>query len=146
MKNNILDQSGQFVSVQEQNLFKNACRISTRFLISRYLLSNTDGRLDGAEKATRHQELCEFYVASVLGLPDPDLVRRRSGLGEDLYQAVHEKTQDLTDYLDEVIGFPLKGKPDHDVLEPLFFDKFHELAMSVLAPHVGTDHSPPVVG
>ena len=110
-------------------LFKQACKIHTQGLIARYLISNADGRQDGAEKAHRHQELCCFYVAVYFGLDDPDTVRRKH---EAEYKAVHAKTQELTDYLDEIIRFPLQGRPDYRALIPLFFEKFHELALSVL--------------
>lgn len=112
-----------------QTLFKNACRIHTSFAITRYLMSNACGRENGAEKADRHRELCQFYVAAAFGLTDPALAHRRH---EKEYRAVHTATQRLTDYLDETIGFPLTGQPDYEVLGPLFFEQFHALAMSVL--------------
>ena len=111
------------------DFFKNACRIHTDFSVARYLMSNADGRQDGAEKAHYHMELCKFYVAAVRGHADPDTVRREY---EDDFQAVHEKTQELTSYLDEAIGFPITGRPDYDTLKPLFFERFHELAMIAL--------------
>lgn len=113
------------------DMFKSACRIHTRFMVARYLISNADGRQDGAEKAQRHLELCQFYVAAVRGHGDPERVRREY---EDDFQAVHGATQKLTSYLDEAIGFPLTGRPDYDQLGPLFFEQFHELAMAALMP------------
>jgi hypothetical protein len=110
--------------------FKNACRIHTSFAIARYLMSNAGGRPNGAEKALRHRELCQFYVAAVHGVADPELVHREH---DAIYQAVHTATQELTDYLDEVIGFPVEERPDYDKLEPLFFEHFHRLAMTALA-------------
>lgn len=97
-------------ALHDAALFKNACRIATGAPVVRYLIANTAGRLDGAEKALRHQSLCSFYVASILGLGDVDDVRR-GGIGEALYQAVHARTQELTDYMDEAIGFPVKSPP-----------------------------------
>ncbi|MGO1603238.1 MULTISPECIES: hypothetical protein [Halomonas] len=58
-----------------------------------------------------------------------DLARRGY---EEEYQAVHTHTQTLTDYLDEVIGFPLENTPDYDTLVPLFFEQFHRLALEAL--------------
>lgn len=107
-----------------------ACRIHTQLMVHRYLISNSDGRLDGHEKMVRHGELCRFYVAFFYGHDDPDTVRHDH---EEAFQAVHTATQQLTDYLDEVIGFPLKGRPDYDDLAPKFFNKFHDLAMAALA-------------
>lgn len=111
------------------NLFKQACWLACDVAVHRYLMSNAHGRQSGAEKAERHAELCKFYVAAVRGINDVDLVRRHH---EDDYDKVHTKTQELTDYLDEVIGFPLDSAPDYDVLAPLFFDKFHQLALEAL--------------
>lgn len=109
--------------------FKNACRIHTNFFVGRYLMSNAAGRQNGAEKAQVHRELCQFYVAAVHGISDPELVHREH---DEIYQAVHSATQALTDYLDEVIGFPLESDPDYDKLVPLFFERFHQLAMTSL--------------
>lgn len=110
------------------NHFENACRIHTSHMIHRYLMSNAYERWDGYEKALRHEELCKFYVAAVHGL-DPDFVRRTH---EKEYQAVHTITQQLTDHMDTQIGFPLVSRPDYDALVPLFFDRFHELALAAL--------------
>ncbi len=117
--------------VQAATLFKNACWQSIHFPIMRYLMSNADGRWDGAEKAQRHLEMSYFYVAVVKGL-DVDAVR----LNEDeAYMAVHDATQALTDNLDEAIGFPLRGRPDYEALAPVFFEKFHALALQALGLH-----------
>lgn len=110
--------------------FKQACWLHLDHTINRYLMSNAEGRWDGAEKAQRHMELCIFYVAVMRGIEE-DTVRRTH---EEDYQAVHTKTQELTDKLDTAIGFPVKGRPDYDDLAPKFFKKFHRLAMSVLDP------------
>lgn len=117
-----------------EQMFKQACWLHLSHAIHRYLMSNADGRQSGAEKALRHIELCTFYVAAVRGVDNVDHVRR--GIPVDLepdYQAVHKATQALTDHLDEVIGFPLKGRPDYDALAPQFFEKFHTLAMKALS-------------
>lgn len=112
-----------------QKLFKQACWLHLRFTIYRYLMTNAEGRWDGAEKALRHIELCTFYVGVVHGVRDTDEVRREH---EDDFQFVHTATQALTDNLDTEIGFPLTGRPDYDALAPKFFECFHELAMKVL--------------
>jgi len=111
-------------------LFEKACRVHTDFAVNRYLMSCADGRQDGAEKALRHRELCSFYVAISRGYSDPEVAARER---EDDYMAVHSETQKLTDYMDEVIGFPLKGRPDYSVLAPAFFKKFHALALGALS-------------
>ena len=113
--------------------FKNACSVHTNFAVMRYLMSNTDGRLDGAEKSLRHMELCRFYTSVFSGDTDIDHVRHQH---EDLFQVIHTKTQELTDYLDEQIGFPLNGRPDYDALAPLFFDRFHALALDASRGHM----------
>jgi len=108
--------------------FKHVCWIHTAWTIHRYLMSNAEGRWDGAEKALRHRELCQFYVAAVRG-QEPDRV---SSVDNSDYEAVHEGTRELTDYLDTAIGFPITGRPEYDDLAPRFFEKFHALAMSAL--------------
>lgn len=113
-----------------EKLFKQACWLHLSFIINRYLMSCAEGRWDGAEKAQRHDELCKFYVAVVRGLDSEDLVRRHH---EDDYQGVHSITQALTDNLDTEIHFPLTGRPDYEQLAPLFFERFHDLAMRAMA-------------
>ena len=109
--------------------YKHVCWINTAWTIHRYLMSNADGRWDGAEKALRHRELCQFYVAAVRG-QEPDAVQ---SVDNPDYTAVHDATAEgLTDRLDEVIGFPITGRPDYDSLAPKFFEQFHALAMSAL--------------
>lgn len=112
------------------DLLKNACRIHTLHAVTRYLISNSIGRRDGAAKAHWHSELCQFYVALIKGQEDPDTVRRYY---EADYQRVHTATQKLTDHLDTEIGFPLDEEPNYDALEPKFFERFHALAMEALS-------------
>jgi hypothetical protein len=104
-------------------LFTASCRLHTNFMIGRYLMSNADGRWDGAEKAQRHIELCEFYL-NCFGIDKIDEY--------EAFEAVHDATQELTDNLDTMIGFPLKGRPNYDELEPKFFDIFHKIAIQTL--------------
>jgi hypothetical protein len=107
---------------------KHALWLLMNFNIHRYLMSNAQGRWNGAEKAMCHIELCKLYVA-VVRLTEPDAVMMEHM--ED-WKAVHDKTQELTDHLDEVIGFPLSDTPDYDNLAPLFFEKFITLAGEAL--------------
>ena len=110
------------------DFFKRAARIHTGTAVARYLMANAYGRWDGVLKAHCHRELCSFYVAIHLGVA-PEQVQ----LDEPPYEAVHTATQVLTDALDEEIGFPLDQTPDYDKLEPLFFERFHTLALQALA-------------
>ena len=107
------------------DIFRNACRIHLRHLVHRYLMANTEGRWDGAEKAQRHREMCQFYVAMYQGQSDPEAVP----VSDPDCLRVHSTTQQLTDRLDEAIGFPLAGRPDYDLMAARFFERFHELAM-----------------
>ncbi|MHB1696539.1 MAG: hypothetical protein ACYCSQ_00305 [bacterium] len=108
-----------------KNLFKNSCREYTRITIFHYLRCHEKGFTVGAAKATHHRELCKFYVNIFLG-PGHD-----RGRGYILYDLIHDKTQELTAYLDKKIGFPLDSKPNYKELEPKFFDIFHELAIKI---------------
>lgn len=116
-------------AAQGMDLFRRACWLHLNHTIVRYLMSNAEGRLDGAEKAMRHIELCTFYVAVTRGIELHDV---RGGATEQIYQAVHSHTQALTDNMDELIGFPLVGRPDYDELAPLFFERFHILALEAI--------------
>ena len=109
-----------------EEAFKRACYLANEWTINRYLMANADGRWNGAEKAQRHADLCEFYVKALTGVRDTG-----HGVCEHFKQ-LHRATEDgLTDHLDEVIGFPLKGRPDYDTLVPAFFEKWHEIAMNI---------------
>jgi hypothetical protein len=108
-----------------EKLFKRACEIYCDYTISRYLIVNTSGQENGIEKASRHQELCEFY-ADVFGWMNND-----SFTDTEAIETLHDTSQSLTSYLDAQIGFPLTGRPDYDKFRKLFFERFHELAMSV---------------
>jgi len=111
-------------------LLRNACRISTEFLSTQFLMANNAyGRWNGSHKEQYHDELCRFYVAMVHQIR-PDAVRETASSEAD-YQSVRRTTQALTDHLDS-IGFPLTGRPDYDGLVPLFFEGFHCLALEAL--------------
>lgn len=98
--------------------------------IARYLMANTAGRHSGYEKATHHVQLCYIYVANRAGFVDPEsAIRLHTTDGRMVYTIIHDMSQDLTDYMDEVIGFPIDDPhPDHSVLIPKFFDEFIRLA------------------
>jgi len=98
------------------------------FHIHRYLISNTFDRLDGAGKGMHHQELCNIYIASVEFCEKDECFIHIEKL-----ELIHEKTQELTSYMDEVIGFPIDSRPDYDDLAPKFFRKFIELADNALS-------------
>lgn len=93
--------------------------------IHRYLMSNAVGREDGVKKALNHQKLCEIYIACELCIDPQDSHGVDDG---DYFEAVHEKTQQLTGYLDEKIGFPLTARPNYKSLSPRFFEEFIKLA------------------
>ena len=116
----------------EREMLKHALWLASSFTVHRYLMSNAEGRWSGAEKATCHDELCRLYVAVFRGV---EVDRVRVDLEAD-WTAVHDATQELTDHMDVVIGFPLKGKPDYEALAPKFFAYFHRLAAhAIRAPH-----------
>lgn len=120
-----------------------ACWLLMQFPIHRYLMSNAHGRWDGAEKAQRHMELCQIVVAVTRGIELED-VRQTN---EADYEAVHHKTQELTDHLDEVIGFPLESDPNYDSLAAMFFVRFVALAdFALRTTSTPADDSQPAVG
>lgn len=106
--------------------FKQACWLHLDFDINRYLMSIH--RCDGFEKATRHENLCTFYVAAMKGC-ELDAVRR---LHEEDYQNVHRATQILTDNLDKYINFKHGDVKTLDRQTKQFFNKFHEIAVVTL--------------
>lgn len=108
--------------------FKHACWLLMAFFTNRYLMSNAHGRWDGAEKAEMHRRLTQYMVAAWRGDMDPEDVLM---IDAD-YKRVHNATRELTDNLDEQIGFPLKSRPDYDKLAPLFFERFYALATTAL--------------
>ena len=112
----------------EREMLKHALWLASSFTVHRYLMSNAEGRWSGAEKAACHDELCCLYVAVFRGV---EVDQVRVDLEAD-WMAVHDATQELTDHMDVVIGFPLKGVPDYEALAPKFFDHFHRLATHAL--------------
>ncbi len=121
--------------MSSRTFFKNACRIHTDMLVHRYLLSCSEKHGNGVLKATVHAELCAFYVAVFRDMDDLDAVRRHH---ESDYQAVRTATaNDLTDCLEDKIGFPIRGRPDYHSLAPVFFDRFHEIAVATMQEIIG---------
>lgn len=96
--------------------------------IVKYLLVNTEGLLNGSEKADHHRSLCNTYLASVLLVMPRDIHRDFDSM--DMFDFVHTKTQDLTSFLDDEIGFPLYDRniPDYAEYTVLFFNKFIKYA------------------
>lgn len=96
--------------------------------IHRYLIANTDGRLDYHQKAEQHIILCKIFLAGHFMCE----IDEAGMLYPDEFEVVHDDTQELTGYMDVKIGFPHQGRPDYGKLKPLFFDKFYELATDSL--------------
>lgn len=99
------------------------------YAIHRYLMANTTGRLDGAEKASRHMEISNIFVALTKTI-DLD----RVGVHHlDLRNKIHDHTQKLTSHMDAEIGFPVGDRfPDYDNLAQRFARRFVDLASEVL--------------
>tara|TARA_R110002051_G_scaffold307872_1_gene379137 strand:+ start:55 stop:477 length:423 start_codon:yes stop_codon:yes gene_type:complete len=115
---------------QMKRALRNACWLGVNFAIARYLMANLQSRLNGVEKADRHRELCNFYVAILTG-EDPD---RAASFQPEIHDAIHRRTQArLTDRLDEAIGFDPNGGSDHLADMRSFFEIFHETAFAVAA-------------
>lgn len=108
--------------------------LMANFSIHRYLMSNTEGRLDGHEKAERHMEMVSIYIA-IRYKTSTDHARRYFRFPDDFWTRVHDHTQVLTSHMDTEIGFPINGRPDHDILVPKFRDRFLELCEEV--PTIG---------
>lgn len=98
----IADIAKRIECLEAEYKYKSARLTAMHHPMMRYLIVNSHGRLDGAEKATRHDEMCRYYVGLHYQIT-PDLARRRH---EEAYQKVHAATQVLTNDL-TAIGFPL---------------------------------------
>ena len=98
--------------------------------IARYLMANTAGRCDGSEKADKHVVLTKIYCANRAGIIDPDGAKCLETTDlKQVWRIVHDATQELTDYLDEVIDFPIDDpNPDTFSFIRPFFDEFIRLA------------------
>ena len=116
------------ISIMEKRL-NHALWLLMELDIHRYLQANTVNRWDGASKATHHINLCEIYIASIMLCKPKKCLQHR-----DYYERIHRKTQGLTSYLDEKIGFPLDSQPTHQEyidLSRKFFTEFITLANMV---------------
>lgn len=115
------------MDTNKDTLLKNSCWAAIGHSCAHYLLATY--RCDGALKAHKHEELCNHYVAVVMGCDPDDARRHRAGGSTIVWNRIHEHTANLTSYLDQEIGFKVDEQPDLDVLSSAFFDKFHKLAM-----------------
>lgn len=108
---------------------KNALYILTQDLVHGYLRCNMYEHASGYDKAMTHIALCTVFVAVWKGVSQ----ERVRFLHEDEYQAVHDDTQELTGYMDKVIGFdPEDKEPDYHGLGLKFFENFYKLATKTL--------------
>jgi hypothetical protein len=103
--------------------------------IKRYLEANSEHHMNGALKAEVHMYLCDIFLAGFFGC-EIDGAKREY---YTRFDAIHKATAEFTDFLDIEIGFPSKGPVDYNKLAPLFFDKFFEIANSVLNDTKGVD-------
>lgn len=122
-------QEAQRVGLEWQKLLKITCRIHTIWPVRHYLMSQAQGQQDAGEATSTLTELCQFYAAALRGCSEPRPVMQYL---EDDYRRIDLATRALTEHLHASIGFPLWGTPDYETLEPLFFEKFHALAMGAL--------------
>ena len=94
--------------------------------IYRYLMVNSVGREDGAEKSTRHINLVKTMMSFINCVEPYDAM-----IIEDLFDGIHCATKELTDNLDKM-GLPLdRTTPDYDALANRFFDEFVRLSYEV---------------
>jgi hypothetical protein len=92
--------------------------------IHRYLMHNTEGRLNSAGKAHEHYAISKILAVYFTGKEDS-----MNDNCDLIWRIIHDYTQDvLTDRLDEVIGFPidehLAGR-EYDI----YIDSFFEVLM-----------------
>lgn len=115
------------MTLTDKQRFRHTCWMGMEFDIHRYLMANAEGRQDGAEKAFNHIRLCCFMI-SAYTLDPKDAVNS----SHPLFKAVHTGTQVLTDFLDDEIGFPVRGEPKYDELAVKFFDRFFVLSIKAM--------------
>ena len=117
---------------QAKAALRNACWLGAQHIIVRYLLANQIGRINGADKAFRHRDLCDFYAAVLTG----EAIEFVAWKELEVHQAIHRKTQlALTDRLDETIGFDPGGRSDLEQDARRFFEVFHRVAFEVAAEY-----------
>lgn len=113
-------------TLTDKQRIKHMLWLSMSVDVHHYLMSNSEGRLDGSEKYNRHKNLIDLYVAGKVGCELDSCFDYI-----EYWEAIHDKTQELTGYMDEVIGFPITGRPDYDDLAPKFFKEFIKLCDEV---------------
>ena len=97
----------------------------------KYLESNSKGFENGAIKAEMHRVLVELFISEKLELDVSAIKSIEYRIDDHIYQMypeIRKATLSLTDYLDEVIGFPLDKAPNYKKLVPLFVDEFKRIA------------------
>lgn len=94
--------------------------LATSFDVHRYLMACTSGRLSGAEKAERHQNLSEAFCYVLTGV--------EGARGYKIQRAIHDATQELTNHLDRIGLERDDPSPDYDAIAKKFFDGFKAIA------------------
>ncbi len=118
----------------EKEKYENLLWLQMEPVINKYLQSNSNGAPNGALKAHYHVQLCYLYVASIRFCKDyaAGMESVNDAWGSNLlYTKIHDRTQKLTDFMDEEIGFPLNSEPNYQELAPKFFKKFIKLVRQV---------------
>lgn len=101
-----------------------------------YLKSNAMGRQDGALKADTHQRLSILFLSEHFKVTTEVAKKILYKKEKPLWKMIRESTLPLTDYLDEVIGFPLNMAPNYKRLTPKFENEFKRLANDFIDDHV----------
>lgn len=98
--------------------------LGMEFAIHRYLIVNTRSGGNGYEKAARHIELSQCYVASHIGCNLDGTYKHH-----DKVMRIHDATNKLTSYMDKEIGFQIDSDDmNYDKMARKFFNRFIELA------------------
>lgn len=109
--------------MSDREYLKRAMAEVIGFAAARYLMANTAGRENGAEKAQRHLEMSKAFVRVWTGSD----VRNY-----EMVREVHDRTAEvLTNRLDEAICFDRqRGMTEKDLVA--FTERFFEVAAAVL--------------
>lgn len=110
--------------------------MSFESLAETYLKSNAKGRQDGFLKADTHQKLSTLFVSEYFSISLKEAGELLYQGDERIWSMVRVSTLPLTDYLDEVIGFPLDMAPNYRLLTPKFVAEFKRLATEGLQSNV----------
>jgi len=105
-------------------------------LSRQYLLANAKGTMDGALKAQTHRALCLEFISNHFSVDTESATLIQYEEKESLYSIIRKSTLELTDYLDEKIGFPLDFAPNYRKLTPLFYFEFIRLATESIQDNV----------